>query len=181
MNRVLSADIADFLRALPDGSADRIITSPPFVGLPGRADTFKLVGAIMQEAGRILAQDGTITLIVGAAPGYPFLPYDLLAMLPHPHEGMGEPLELHSVYVWDRGSTIQRRVDRQVITHDMILHLHRPHSPSKALASGSIIRTSQHGFNYGEGVTTPPDIAAFLVDAASSFGELVVDPLCGLA
>lgn len=170
------ADVSTFLAGQPQRSVDHIITSPPYIGLPGRGDTRRLVEQIELQASRILLPDGTLTLIVGSAPGNLALPYELVAGF------NGHELAIHSVYVWDRTSALKRNVDGQTVTHDFILHLcrHEARDTRKQLATSSVIRTHDPGFDYGTGVTTPFDLATFIVDAVSEPGDLIVDPLAGL-
>jgi len=176
MNTVILSDLADFLASLDAGSVDALITSPPFVGLPGRADTMHLSTQILNAADRILKPAGTITLIVGAAPGNPLLPYHVASDV-----SLFPALTLHSQYVWDRTGTLERAVGQQNITHDTLLHITRSNIvDAPPIAPTSVIRTSIPGFNYGIGVTTPPDLAAYLVDTLSRVGDLIVDPLAGL-
>ncbi len=148
------------------------------MGLPGREDTHEIVADLIGEAAFALAPRGTLTMIVGSAPGNPLLPYEVAALI----EKMSSlQLRLHSLYIWDRNGTLARDIGDQTITHDVILHACRSEAVGiDPLSPQSIIKTTQHGFNYGWSVTTPPDLAAFLVAATSNAGDLIVDPLCGL-
>lgn len=168
-----------FLQNFGPHTIDHIVTSPPFVGLPGRADTYGLVRTILQSAKDSLTPLGTVTLIVGSAPGHKLLPYEIAHMVDEMSDGV---LSLYALYIWDRTGILNRRVDRQTVNHDVILLIRRTDNQTYGpdLAEGSIIRTLQPGFNYGMGVTTPPDLAALLINRLTNPGDLVVDPLCGL-
>jgi tRNA G10 N-methylase Trm11 len=161
-----------------EGSVHAIITSPPFTGLPGRGDTLELVEEMLAAAGRALDPErGTVTMIVGPSPGHPLLPFHVADMIEYATDGA---IALHSMYVWDRTGTLSRPVGDQNITHDQIIHAAHADAHTRPLHGSSVIRTSMHGFNYGAGVTTPPDLAALLVQQASAVGDLVVDPFAGL-
>lgn len=175
---VFEADATGLLYSLDEGSVHSIITSPPFTGLPGRGDTLELVEAMLAAAVSALdPKRGTVTMIVGPSPGAPTLPFDVIRLIEYASDGL---LELHSTYVWDRTGTLARNVDGQNVTHDYIIHAKRVDGMARALHGASVIRTSMPGFNYGQGVTTPSDLAALLVQVASAPDDLVVDPFAGL-
>lgn len=80
---LLLGDALDVLRTLPDGSADCIVTSPPYFGLrdygtPGQyglestpAEYVATMTAVFREARRVLADDGTLWLNLGDSYAYP--------------------------------------------------------------------------------------------------------------
>lgn len=180
MTHVAHTDMATFLRSFDQWSVDRIITSPPFSGLPGRDSTHELVAQLCDEARRILNPEGTITLIVGSGPeGNLLTPYEIASGIPI---YSNDEFELHSLYIWDRFRTLDRDIGNQRVHHDVILHICRVGFAEHIEPLGpSIIRTHEPGFNYGTGVTTPPDLAALLVHETSKVGDLIIDPMCGLA
>lgn len=74
---LLLGDALDVLRTFPDGSADCVVTSPPYFGLrdygtPGQygleptpAEYVETMRAVFAEARRVLADDGTLWLNLG--------------------------------------------------------------------------------------------------------------------
>jgi site-specific DNA-methyltransferase (cytosine-N4-specific) len=74
---LLLGDSLEQLRALPDGSVDCIVTSPPYYGLrdygtegqyglePSPAEYVKTMRTLFAEARRVLADDGTLWLNLG--------------------------------------------------------------------------------------------------------------------
>ncbi len=175
---VRQSDMGEFLRSFDQWSVDRIITSPPYSGLPGRDSTHELVAQLLDEARRILMPNGTITLIVGSGPdGNLLTPYEVGSGVGIYSDG---EFELHSLYVWDRARTLDRDIGNQRVQHDVILHIVRTGQQPPPLGP-SILRTHEPGFNYGMGVTTPPDLAALLIHEATCMGDLIIDPMCGLA
>jgi site-specific DNA-methyltransferase (cytosine-N4-specific) len=80
---LLLGDALDQLRALPDGSVDCIVTSPPYYGLrdygtEGQygleatpAEYVETMRALFSEARRVLADDGTLWLNLGDSYAYP--------------------------------------------------------------------------------------------------------------
>lgn len=175
---ITAIDCATLLANTDAGSVDAIITSPPYSGLPGRADTIYLISELLQGAAAALAPDGSITLIVGSAPGNLRLPFHVAEHV----ENSLWPFKLHSLYVWDRLERLNRRVGVQSIQHDYIIHAVREGREESAppLSNVSIIKTRDPGFNYGTGVTTPPDLAGLLIRATTTTGDLIADPFCGL-
>ena len=175
--RVDLADADSFLAELPPASVDAIVTSPPYAGLPGRGDvdTLDLVDIVLYHAPRILNDGGELALIVGATEGRPTLPFDVAQRV------AGSAYGLRGFYVWDRTDAFhQRRVVDQVQTHDYVIHT-TVHGVIAPLWPSSVIRTTMPAFDYGRGKTTPPDLAALLVNATTRQGCLVVDPFAGLA
>jgi hypothetical protein len=177
MTYVAENDAALLLDVLDDASVSAIITSPPFQGLPGRGSTHEAVRRITERADRLLTEDGSIILIVGASFGYPILPFDLAVGIEEDSRGA---LDVAAWYIWDRSGTMRRDTGRQVVTADVILHVARTGTTPRLLHSTSVIRTNQPGFDYGDGVTTPADLAAWLVHESTQEGDLVVDPFAGL-
>jgi len=176
MNDVVQYDLSLFLGSFEPESIDAIITSPPFTGLPNRGNTLGITAKIFDAASQALTPEGTITLIVGAAPGNLLLPYHVASDI-----SLFPELYLHSLYTWDRAGTLERDIGSQVVTNDVILHIaRRGNTTATSIAPQSVIRTALPGFDYGFGVTTPHDIAAYLVAQVSEPGDLIVDPLAGL-
>lgn len=169
----------ELLAALEQGSVEAIVTSPPYSGLPGRGNTMELVEEMLDWAVPVLHPEyGTVTLIVGSAPGHPLLPFQIATSIEAWTDGA---LVVDSTYVWDRTGTLDRKVGAQNITHDHIIHCCRAESANvQAIAPSSVVRSRAQGFNYGLGVTTPPDLAAIIVAQSSEHGDLVVDPFAGL-
>jgi len=167
-----------FLASLDDGVVDAIITSPPYSGLPGRADTHELVTEMLVDLETVLSESGSVVLIVGSTDLHPYLPFEIAY---HAIDAGPSPFIVRGMYVWDRQGTLQRSVGEQVVTHDYVIHATRTgHSPIPLQPTSSVIRTSQHGFNYGAGITTPSDLAALLVARTTNPGDFVVDPFAGL-
>jgi len=173
--RVACLDAEAFLSGGSE-EIDAIITSPPYAGLEGRgAHTDGLVYLLLDAAKERLAPDGNIFLVVGASEGHLTTPHAIASTIPHL-----DGWRLAGVYVWDRSARLRRPVGKQTITNDFVLHVCRSGHDAEPIVDGSIIRTATHPFDYGFGVTMPPDLAALLVSRGSKEGDLVVDPFAGL-
>lgn len=174
---IWAVDARPFLGGLDPRSVRALITSPPFQGLPGRGSTHDTVGIVAEAGDRILADDGSIILIVGATETDQILPFDIACSILAFSRGA---LDVAAWYIWDRTGTMRRDTGKQIVTADVILHIARVGVKPRLLASGSVIRTNQPGFDYGDAVTTPPDLAAYLVHESTEPDDLVVDPFAGL-
>ena len=177
-NQIQATDALGLISSFEIGEIDAIITSPPYVGLPGRDETIPLIEEMLAAATSALnPSTGVITMIVGSTEADPLLPFHVAK---HIEYATDNELALRTMYIWDRSTTLQRNVAGQMITHDYIIQAARSDAVIEPLSDSSIIRTSQPGFNYGMGVTTPPDLAALLVSKVSARGDLIIDPFAGL-
>lgn len=179
MNAVRHCSALELLGSLECGSVDAIVTCPPYSGLPGRGDTLALVEDMLGAAATVLNRDhGTITLVVGSAGAHVLTPFAVAELA---GEATRDRLEVTQTYVVDRTGTLNRACGEQNITHDHVIHLEHANVRDGAIARTSVLRPEQPTFNYGLGVTTPPDLASLIVSRVSEPGQLVVDPFAGLA
>jgi site-specific DNA-methyltransferase (adenine-specific) len=86
LDTVVNADCIEGMAALPDGSVDVIVTSPPYnIGKVYKAyndnrprrEYLAWMGAVFAECRRILADDGSFFLNVGGKPSDPWIPLDI--------------------------------------------------------------------------------------------------------
>lgn len=179
MPEIRNISMQRFIPTLESESVAAIITSPPFIGLPGRGDTSALVAALLSLAEGKLTARGSIVLIIGSADGHITEPYKIISEVGYRSGGV---LRVQDIYIWDRRPQDHvRRVDNQNTVHDFIVRITKTDSNCQPMTSkGSIVATTMRGFDYGDGVTTPPDLARWLVGVSTSPGDLVIDPFCGL-
>lgn len=159
-----------------EGPIDAVITSPPYSGLPGRSGSIEGISYIVLDAVKEkLSETGSVFFVVGASEGHAAAPHNIASVV-----GNLDGWALAGVYVWDRSDQLRRPVGRQTITNDYVVHVRSERGNPEPILEGSIIRTSERPFDYGFGVTMPPDLAALLVARGSSGGDLIVDPFAGL-
>lgn len=84
------ADCASGMKELSDQSIDLVVTSPPynlgvryskFSDRQTRADYLKWSGEWYREVSRVLKEDGSLFLNIGAAPSNPMLPHEIIFQL----------------------------------------------------------------------------------------------------
>lgn len=120
LNATATADVLDFLDGIPDGSAQLVLTSPPYnVGRcygGERTDAYSLayytgwLMTVCAEAARVLADGGVLFLQVGATrgPAGEMLPIDML-MFQH-LQGMGLTFNSRVIWTIPHGLTPKRRL-----------------------------------------------------------------------
>ncbi len=86
LDTVLNMDCIEGMGALPEGSIDVIVTSPPYnIGKEYRAyddnrprrEFLAWLGSVFAECRRVLADDGSFFLNVGGKPSDPWIPTDI--------------------------------------------------------------------------------------------------------
>jgi site-specific DNA-methyltransferase (adenine-specific) len=86
LDTVLNMDCIEGMAALPEGSVDVIVTSPPYnIGKDYRAyddnrprrEFLTWLGSVFAECRRVLADDGSFFLNVGGKPSDPWIPLDI--------------------------------------------------------------------------------------------------------
>lgn len=177
MNKIYPEDSYSFLSRLPSNYAAAVITSPPYTGLPGRDDGYQLLAESLPEIDRVLDPDGSLALVVGSTEENPQFPFDVLGLVSLHYEHV-------ALYVLDRTGTLKRDIGTQTVNHDYLLiasNTSGVHNRATMPQSwGSIIKVESPGFNYGLGVTMPPDLARILVYRMAKRLDIIVDPFAGL-
>lgn len=166
-----------FLPTLEDESAAAIITSPPYSGLPGRAETEHVLHALLHEAPRVLLPGGSLLLVVGATRRRPLLPFEIITDIAR---NWNDTLQVAQWHVWKRPAVSARRIGYVNCETDFIIQVSRHDRMVPPIHLSTHVQTSMIGFDYGKGVTMPSDLAALLVSKTTSEGDLVVDPFAGL-
>ncbi|NLA30447.1 MAG: site-specific DNA-methyltransferase, partial [Methanomicrobiales archaeon] len=86
INTIHTMDCMEGMQRLPAGSADIIVTSPPYnIGKDyntyddqrPREDYLDWMGMVAAAAARVLADDGSFFLNVGGKPRDPWIPFDV--------------------------------------------------------------------------------------------------------
>ncbi len=117
---LLLGDCLQVLPTLLDRSFDLIVTSPPYnLGIAYKSfkDTApreEFLGWCRQwaaEVKRVMAEDGSFFLNVGAAPANPLLPHQLVLALTH---GANPLFTLQNTFHWVKSITIETRANDQV-------------------------------------------------------------------
>ncbi|MGE9270973.1 MAG: DNA-methyltransferase [Verrucomicrobiales bacterium] len=113
-------DCLEVLPTIPDGSLDLVVTSPPYnLGIRYRSfDDTASRGNFLAwcrqwcaEIRRVLVQDGSFFLNVGAAPSNPLLPHQVILALT---EGDDPLFVLQNTFHWIKSITIETRQGEQV-------------------------------------------------------------------
>ena len=113
-------DCLEILPTLPAGSQDLVVTSPPYnLGIAyrsyddtrGRDEFLDWCRAWAAEVKRVLADDGSFFLNVGAAPANPLLPHQLILALT---EGSDPLFVLQNTFHWIKSVTIETPAGDQV-------------------------------------------------------------------
>lgn len=108
--RFYLGDAVSVLRSLPDASVDTVVTSPPYnLGIRYRsyddgrpqAEYLAWTGTWVQAVARVLTQDGSLFLNVGAKPSDPWTSLDV-AQAARPH------LKLQNILHWIKSIAIGR-------------------------------------------------------------------------
>ena len=108
LDTVVNADCIEGMAALPEGSVDVIVTSPPYnIGKEYKAyndsrprrEFLAWLGSVFVECRRVLADDGSFFLNVGGKPSDPWIPIDI-AMEAREH------LHLQNVIHWIKSIAI---------------------------------------------------------------------------
>ncbi|WP_193213211.1 DNA-methyltransferase [Luteolibacter marinus] len=110
-------DCLQVLPTLPDGSVDLVVTSPPYnLGInyrsfddtAGRAEFLAWCVDWATELKRVLADDGSFFLNVGAAPSNPLFPHQVLLALT---DGL---FVLQNTFHWVKSITVETRKGEQI-------------------------------------------------------------------
>ena len=120
MIELLHGDCLEVLPTLPAGGFDAVVTSPPYnlgIGYRSFDDTAPRAAFLdwcarwAAEVKRVLADDGSFFLNVGAAPKNPLLPHQLLLALT---DGDSPLFVLQNTFHWVKSITIETRAGDQV-------------------------------------------------------------------
>jgi site-specific DNA-methyltransferase (adenine-specific) len=113
-------DCLQVLPTLPDGSVDLVVTSPPYnLGInyrsfddtAGRGEFLDWCRAWASEVKRVLADDGSFFLNVGASPSNPLLPHQIVIAFT---EGKDALFTLQNTFHWIKSITVETRRGEQV-------------------------------------------------------------------
>lgn len=120
MIELLHGDCLEVLPTLPDGGFDAVVTSPPYnlgIGYRTFEDTApraEFLGWCVRwasELKRVLADDGSFFLNVGAAPKNPLMPHQLLLALTDGDEPL---FTLQNTFHWIKSITVETRKGEQI-------------------------------------------------------------------
>ncbi len=118
--RLLHGDCLKILPTLAGQSIDLVVTSPPynlgiayksFKDTAPRAEFLKWCTEWAAELKRVMADDGSFFLNVGAAPANPLLPHQLILALT---DGEQPLFVLQNTFHWIKSITIETRADEQI-------------------------------------------------------------------
>ena len=118
--RLLHGDCLEVLPTLPESSADLVVTSPPynlgiayksFKDTAPRDEFLAWCRQWAAEVKRVMADDASFFLNVGAAPANPLLPYQLVLALT---DGAEPLLTLQNTFHWVKSITIEKPSGEQV-------------------------------------------------------------------
>ena len=113
-------DCLQVLPTLPDGSVDLVVTSPPYnLGInyrsfddtAGRGEFLEWCRAWAAEVKRVLCDDGSFFLNVGASPSNPLLPHQIVIAFT---EGKDALFTLQNTFHWIKSITVETRRGEQV-------------------------------------------------------------------
>ena len=113
-------DCLQVLPTLPDGFIDLVVTSPPYnLGIhdrsfddtAGRGEFLEWCRAWAAEVKRVLADDGSFFLNVGASPSNPLLPHQIVIAFT---EGPDALFTLQNTFHWIKSITVETRRGEQV-------------------------------------------------------------------
>lgn len=113
-------DCLQVLPTLPDGSLDLVVTSPPYnLGInyrsfddtAGRGEFLEWCRAWAAEVKRVLTDDGSFFLNVGASPSNPLLPHQIVIAFT---EGKDALFTLQNTFHWIKSITVETRRGEQV-------------------------------------------------------------------
>ena len=118
--RLLHGDCLEVLPTLPESSADLVVTSPPynlgiayksFKDTAPRDEFLAWCRRWAAEVKRVMADDASFFLNVGAAPANPLLPYQLVLALT---DGAAPLFTLQNTFHWVKSITIEKPSGEQV-------------------------------------------------------------------
>ena len=118
--RLLHGDCLEVLPTLPESSADLVVTSPPynlgiayksFKDTAPRDEFLAWCRQWAAEVKRVMADDASFFLNVGAAPANPLLPYQLVLALT---DGADPLFTLQNTFHWVKSITIEKPSGEQV-------------------------------------------------------------------
>ena len=113
-------DCLKVLPTLPDGSVDLVVTSPPYnLGInyrsfddtASRTEFLEWCKAWATELKRVLADDGSFFLNVGAAPANPLMPHQIVLALT---DGPDALFTLQNTFHWIKSITVETRRGEQI-------------------------------------------------------------------
>ena len=113
-------DCLQVLPALPEGSVDLVVTSPPYnLGInyrsfddtAGRTEFLAWCLAWAAEVKRVLSDDGSFFLNVGAAPANPLMPHQIVLAFT---EGPEPLFVLQNTFHWIKSVTVETRAGDQI-------------------------------------------------------------------
>lgn len=117
---LVQGDCLTVLGGLPDASVDLVVTSPPYnLGIAYKSfkDTApreEFLGWCRQwstELRRVMAEDASFFLNVGAAPANPLLPHQLILALT---DGADPLFTLQNTFHWVKSITVETRTNEQI-------------------------------------------------------------------
>lgn len=117
---LIHGDCLDQLTTLPAVSQDLVVTSPPynlginynsFKDTSPREEFLKWCRCWVAEVKRVLADDGSFFLNVGAAPANPLMPHQLIIELT---DGKDSLFTLQNTFHWVKSITIETRGGEQI-------------------------------------------------------------------
>ncbi len=117
---LLQGDCLQVLPTLPESSVDLVVTSPPYnlgINYKSFKDTAPrevFLGWCRQwaaELKRVMADDASFFLNVGAAPANPLMPHQLILALT---DGPEPLFTLQNTFHWVKSITIETRADEQI-------------------------------------------------------------------
>lgn len=118
--QLLNGDCLQVLPTLPESSFDLVVTSPPynlgiayrtFEDTASRTDFLAWCVEWATEVKRVLADDGSFFLNVGAAPANPLMPHQLLLALT---DGESPLFRLQNTIHWIKSITVETRAGEQI-------------------------------------------------------------------
>lgn len=111
-----TGDCVKAMRELPEKSIDVVVTSPPYnLGIKyskyddARSNSEYLAWSLewAQEVKRVLKDEGSFFLNLGACPANPLLPHELILVL-------SKPFALQNTFHWIKSITVETRAGEQV-------------------------------------------------------------------
>ncbi len=117
---LIHGDCLQVLPTLPDSSCDLVVTSPPynlgiayksFKDTAPREEFLTWCREWAAELRRVMAEDGSFFLNVGAAPANPLMPHQLILALT---DGDDPLFVLQNTFHWIKSITIETRANEQI-------------------------------------------------------------------
>lgn len=117
---LLHGDCLEVLPTLPDASFDLVVTSPPYnLGIryrsfddtTGRSEFLGWCRKWASEVQRVLAEDGSFFLNVGAAPANPLFPHQIVLSLAGEEDTL---FTLQNTFHWIKSITVETRSGERI-------------------------------------------------------------------